>query len=696
MFYFFRKLVLVVAPMVVALVTVLCTMALLVVTGNTIHIMSSMIPIFIMPISILDSIHILSEFFERYQQFKNRQKTIQHVMATLHTPMLYTSLTSAAGFGSLALTPIPPVIIFGIFVCVGVMLAWLFTVTFIPAYVMLMPERWLINFGAQHTDDEEAKARYTVMGRLLAWLGEWTYARARIVLAGTLVVSVLAAYGISRIEINDNPVKWFRSAHPIRVADTVLNRHFGGTYMAYLALWPRGQEPSSADGIQQSGESIPPRQHSTGNSTGVPELPAGLDSPSIPVLPSGLGGTEAPALPPGLSQVSAPEPPSVEPSAPTPAPQDLRPEIFKEPEALRYIAALQEHLLTTGVVGKSNSLADIVKTVHRELIDGSDKQFRIPDSPQAVAQCLMQYQSSHRPHDLWHFVTPDYRTTSIWVQLRSGDNKDMERVVEAINAYAAQNPPPFDLQHEWFGLTYINVIWQEKMVWGMLQSFLGSFLVVMLMMVILFRSGLWGALSMIPLTVTIGLIYGLIGLIGKDYDMPVAVLSSLTLGLAVDFAIHFLTRARHMHDERPSWKIIHGAMFGEPARAIVRNILAVAIGFLPLLAAPLVPYNTVGIFMALILFTSGIGTMIIMPALITLLEPVLFPATPAVAFTCRCGTCLVAALLAASTVALNVQQFFALSWGPTLAWSAPPALVMATLCWILSRREQCRTPAPLP
>ena len=69
------------------------------------------------------------------------------------------------------------------------------------------------------------------------------------------------------------------------------------------------------------------------------------------------------------------------------------------------------------------------------------------------------------------------------------------------------------------------------MVSGMLQAFLGSFLIVFLMMTILYRSALWGLLSMVPLTVTIGLIYGAIGLVGKDYDMPVAVLSSLSLGL---------------------------------------------------------------------------------------------------------------------------------------------------------------------
>ena len=47
------------------------------------------------------------------------------------------------------------------------------------------------------------------------------------------------------------------------------------------------------------------------------------------------------------------------------------------------------------------------------------------------------------------------------------------------------------------------------MVAGMLQSFLGSFLVVLLMMTFLFRSALWGLLSMVPLMLTIGLIYGL-------------------------------------------------------------------------------------------------------------------------------------------------------------------------------------------
>jgi hypothetical protein len=201
----------------------------------------------------------------------------------------------------------------------------------------------------------------------------------------------------------------------------------------------------------------------------------------------------------------------------------------------------------------------------------------------------------------------------------------MSAVVEAIADFSAETPPPFDLQTSWFGLTYINVVWQEKMVSGMLNALLGSFVVVLLMMVLLFRSLLWGVLCMVPLSVTIGLIYGVVGLIGKDYDMPIAVLSALSLGLSVDYAIHFLARSRAAYARDDTWQLAMRSMFGEPARAITRNAVVVGVGFLPLLAASLSTYKTVGLFIAAILLLAGLSTLLILPALITLFEAWLFP-----------------------------------------------------------------------
>lgn len=535
MLLFFRRVRLVVAPMIVALLSVVLTMGLLVITGNTVHIMSSMIPIFIMPIAVLDAVHILSEFYDRYPQFKDKKRTIRAVVETLWRPMLFTSLTTAAGFGSLALAPIPPVQVFGIFVAVGVLAAWVLTVLFIPAYIMLMDERKLEGFGFAGAEREGS------VGGVLGWMAGFTRRRAVWILGAALVLAGVAAYGISLIRINDNPVKWFEQDHRIRVADAILNERFAGTYPAYLHL--------SAENADS----------------------------------------------------------------------------FKDPELLAWVEELQRHAEASPLVGKTQSLADLVKTVYRELLGGEEENYRVPGSAPAVAQTVLTYESSHRPEDVYHLVTPDFEGATVWFQLKSGDNADMSAVVERIEDYIADNPPPAALETDWFGLTYINVVWQEKMVAGMLESLVSSFAVVFLLMALLFRSFLWGLLAMIPLTVTIGLIYGVIGLIGKDYDMPVAVLSSLSLGLAVDYAIHFLARSRELRGRNATWTETLGEMFGEPARAISRNIVVVGVGFLPLILAPLVPYQTVGYLISSILLVAGAATLFLLPALQTVLRRFLFP-----------------------------------------------------------------------
>jgi len=222
-------------------------------------------------------------------------------------------------------------------------------------------------------------------------------------------------------------------------------------------------------------------------------------------------------------------------------------------------------------------------------------------------------------------VTPDYSSTAIWLQLRSGDNQDTTRVIEFLDDYIAHNPLPADVELRWAGKTYINVVWQNMMVTGMLKSLLGAFAFVFVMMAFLFRSARLGLLAMVPLSVTILGVYGLIGWIGKDYDMPIAVLSSLTLGLSVDFAIHFIERARAFLRNSGSFAVMQMQMFEEPARAIARNAIVIAIGFTPLFFAPLVPYITVGAFMAAIMTLSGITTLLLLPALIALAGPWLFP-----------------------------------------------------------------------
>jgi hypothetical protein len=419
------------------------------------------------------------------------------------------------------------------------------------------------------------------------------------------------------IRINDNPVRWFKANHPIRVADQALNSHFAGTYDAFLVL---SADTSAAleqfrrtanDILNDLGDGAP-ESIRPALSTDTGDVNAWFGDVITAIDDARFSADDGRVITILDDMLTLAES----------AQSATRP--FQSPDLLQRIEGLQRALGESGDVGKTNALPDVVKVVNRELRGGAAEDYRIPRSSNGVAQTLLQYQSSHRPQDLWHMVTPDFASTAIWLQLKSGDNQDMTRVLEAADRYLDANPLPDGIEARWAGKTFINVVWQDAMVKGMLLSLAGAFITVFAMMSLLFRSLRLGLLAMVPLTVTIVGVYGIIGWIGKDYDMPIAVLSSLTLGLSVDFAIHFIERCRAVLAETGSFDQTLAAMFEEPARAIARNAIVIAIGFTPLFFAPLVPYITVGAFMAAIMALSGVATLVLLPALVAWAGPWFF------------------------------------------------------------------------
>lgn len=683
MLLFFKRFSIIVAPLLVALISVICTMGLLIGLGFDVHIMSSMIAIFLMPIAVADSVHILSEFYDSYPKYRDRSETLRQVIGHLFTPMLYTSLTTIAGFGSLAFTPIPPVQIFGLHVAFGVALAWLLSMTLVPAYIMLcIPQKALDSIDANAVATKQSGG--SVLANSLGKLGLFSTRHWKIILLVSATTLIVALVGITRISVNDNPVKWFAKDHQLRVADRILNQHFGGTYTAYLTLAVQPQPVSSqtllatvSQNLSKSPQSssvaavqfrkqlqrLSPTTSVEQTLQQLQELARNFDQQYNSVWPA-LADDLAYLDPAGLTLTSLRR--KLQDSGQfkvqlidqllQPLASELQGEklldaalqiadqeasfsyrqlvdaaeikllapSFKQPALLNWIKRFQQQLSQVAVVGKSSSLVDALQKASFELqyrqdlaADINQQNFSVPSSVAAIGQVFTQLEGTKKKDSLFHLVTRDYQQANIWVQLTSGDNKDMETVVKMVDRYVIDNPPPLPVKFAWAGLTYLNTVWQEQMVTGMLSSLAGSFIVVLLMMVLLFRSFWFGLLAMVPLSFTITLIYGIIGWVGKDYDMPVAVLSSLTLGLSVDFAIHFLQRSRELSRKLGSWKAASVEMFKEPALAISRNAIIISIGFTPLLLAPLVPYNTVGFFLATIMIISWLATLFILSALLT-------------------------------------------------------------------------------
>ena len=519
-FVIFRRLSFVIPPMLVAMLSVVWTMGALIGSGFTVHIMSSMIPVFLMPIAICETVHILSDFYEKLPRVNDRKTAILQVFDELAKPLFFAPITTAAGFADLALADIPPVKVFGVFIAIGIVFAWLLSMTFLPAVLMLIKERKPI-------------LKKEAGSRALAMIGRFSLGKSMFVVTVGAVLLAISSYGITKLVVNDNPVKWFKKHHPIRVADRELNKLMGGTYISYLIL-----EGAHEDDIKRA-------------------------------------------------------------------------------DVMNYIERLQRHLEKNPVVGKTTSAADVVKRVSYVLHDEDGKYETLPDGKDAIGQYLFLFLMSSAPDELDNFVDYAFKKANIWVQLKSGDNRDMTGVVKYTEDYIKSNPLPDGIKVEWSGLPYLNITWQKLMVTGMLKATIGTWWVVFVLMIFQFRSFWWGVVGMLPLVFSVAFCYGLIGFAGKEYDMPIAVCSTLAIGLGDDFAIHFISRFRERFKAAGDLKsAMEWTMGGEPALAIFRNALVIALGFSPMAIATLTPYVTVGLFFGFLAFFAGIVTLILLPALI--------------------------------------------------------------------------------
>jgi hypothetical protein len=528
LYLMFRSFVLSFCIMAVAMVASLCSMGLLVAVGQPVHIMSSMMPVFLMAIA-TDSIHIFNEFYFRLRETRDRRRAVLETMHVVGAPVRYTALATAAGFGVLALGGIIPVQVFGIFVAFGTVVIRLMSFSFIPAVMMLVSERVLT--AASRRDDVDKGA-----SRWLSALGRTSIRHPRAVLGAGAVLLILVGMGIPKIRINNNMIRWFKSNSEIATADRVMNQKLGGTSLLYLVA-----SSSEADGL-------------------------------------------------------------------------------KEPEKLRYLESLQREIEAVAAVGKTTSVVDLLKRINRVLHEDRPQDEVLPATKEIAGQYLFLIGMAAKPSTLENLIDGEGRRANVWVQLKSWDASAVEGVLARVDGYARNHRPP-GLTVKPAGIAYFNHVWNDEVLKDMVKTFMVALVVVLAILALSFRSLGWGLVAFVPLLFTIALIYGAVGFIGKDFDMPISVLSTLSLGMAVDFAIHFIRRYRQRLAETGDAANALVWTVARPGKGILRNAILFSLAFAVMVASSLTPYITVGVFIMAMMMLSAIFTLIYLPALVALFAP---------------------------------------------------------------------------
>ncbi len=288
---------------------------------------------------------------------------------------------------------------------------------------------------------------------------------------------------------------------------------------------------------------------------------------------------------------------------------------MKRPEVLRTILEMQKETEKLPLVGSSFSLGDFIKRMNKVMHANKAEFETIPNNQDLIAQYLLLYEMSGDPENLWRVVNYEYQKANVTFQLKSDDSKALKEAIGVINRFKDRFKK-LGIEIHFAGSGYKALVFTDLLLEGQIKSLLLSLIIVVVLLTIMFKKLSIGLIGAIPITITTAVTFGVMGLLNIPLSSTTALISSIAIGIGIDYAIHFIDRYRIYAAQTGDKDLTSRLTMYHSGRAIFYNALVVIAGFMVLIFSVFPPNRALGALVSMNMMVSFLGTITIMFAIL--------------------------------------------------------------------------------
>ena len=290
---------------------------------------------------------------------------------------------------------------------------------------------------------------------------------------------------------------------------------------------------------------------------------------------------------------------------------------MKDPETLSDMISLQEFMEKDEKVSISYSIGNMVEQMHRTIMDDDPAFETIPENREKVNNLFTMYSMSGDPDDFSSLVDYNYEVGLVTALSKSMSTKEIFNYVKKMDIYIDENLNP-DLK---INVTGMIVVFRDLVILIIKSSIFSitfSLFVIGVIASIFFKRILWGILAVIPLTSAVIINFGFMGYFGIELSHITAILSSIIIGVGVDFAIHYIAQFRRL-SRTVSVDKLSKEVVDDVGYPIILDA-ASNMGFGALLFSAFLPIQYIGGLMVFAMVSTSLGTLTVLSALAELLK----------------------------------------------------------------------------
>lgn len=290
---------------------------------------------------------------------------------------------------------------------------------------------------------------------------------------------------------------------------------------------------------------------------------------------------------------------------------------MKNPEILSSMRKLQNIMEEDEKVSTSFSIANVVEQMHRTVMDDDPSYEVIPDNQDKVNNLFTMYSMSGDPDDFSSMVDYEYKIGLITAFSKVMSTIEIFDYVEKMNR-EVMSLEASGLDLEFTGMIVILRDLVDMIVSSSILNIVFSLIIIGIIASIFFKRILWGLLAVVPLFSAVIINFGFMGYFGIELSHVTALLSSIIIGVGVDFSIHYISQFRRLSRTVESDKLSR-EVIDDVGYPIILDAGS-NMGFGALLFSVFLPIQNIGGLMVFAMVSTSIGTLTVLAALSELLK----------------------------------------------------------------------------
>ena len=516
------------------------------------------------------TIHLIVRYRELHaiHHDAEQRQLVSDTVSSMAKPCLYTVLTTIVAFTSLVVSNIRPVIDFGWMMTLGISISLIVAFVVIPAGMMILGK-------ATHPVDADNSALITTK------FAHFTEHRGALVLLLAAVLSAVSIFGISRLEVENRFIDYFRSDTEIYRGMELIDTALGGTTPLDIIIQaptftPLATEPENA-GFVEFDDDYGAEDDYGMDTFGEDEY-------------ADLGGFDE-------------ENPS----------DALKDSYWFSSTGLADLSKLTAFLEAQPEIGKVSSLVQI-NQVATDLMGHKLNDFEIAFMRQSLSDDI--YQQMVAP-----YLIEDLDETRI--QLRAMETAGLKRaqLLAKIKQFATQEIGIAETDIRFTGLLVLYNNMLQSLFQSQIMTLGAVFVGIMLMFLALFRSVKISLIAILPNFLAAGTVLGGMGIFAIPLDMMTITIAAITVGIGVDHAIHYITRFKREFAVDGDYIAAMHRAHASIGRALFYTAITIIVGFSILALSNFIPSIYFGLLTGLAMTAALLGSMTLLPKLILVIKP---------------------------------------------------------------------------